>query len=56
MAENATREQMSQVSFNAEVPDWGTILFQGPSEDFRYLLIAFSYIVTLIAFLWYLRK
>ena len=56
MTESATREQISQVSFNAEVPDRGTIQFQGPSEDFRYLLIAISYIVTLIAVLWYLCK
>ena len=56
MTESAIREQITQVSFNAEVPDRGTIQFQGSSEDFRYLLVAISYVVTLIAFLWYLCK
>ena len=56
MSESATREQITQVSFNADVPDMGTIQFQGSSEDFRYLLTAISYILTLIALLWYLRK
>ena len=56
MSESATREQITQVSFNADVPDLGTIQFQGSSEDFRNLLTAISYIVTLIAFLRYLRQ
>ena len=56
MTESAIREQFSQVSFNAEVPDRGTNQFQGPSEDFQYLLKTISYIVTLITCLWYLRK